>query len=102
MHFECESLERIIVPSDCNWILNDSTGAVDVIKLLNLSRSRGLQNSTVCCSCSNFSTLYAKIDLAGVKVLINEVFACVLNTQHLKFLLGQRVVLNFRFLWLKN
>ncbi len=50
----------------------------------------------------HFSTLYAKIDLAGVKVLINEVFACVLNTHHLKFLLGQRVALNFRFLWLKN
>jgi hypothetical protein len=37
-----------------------------------------------------------------VKVLINEVFACVLNTHHLKFLLGQRVALKFRFFWLKN
>jgi hypothetical protein len=37
-----------------------------------------------------------------VKILINEVFACVLNTHHLKFLLGQRVALKFWFFWLKN
>ncbi len=79
---------------------------MEVIKQLNLSRLEVDKASPLLLQSFDFSTLYAKIDLidlkAHLKVLINRVFHWMLKLHHLKFLLVQRIAMNFRFLWLKN
>ncbi len=96
------NLRKADVPYVSSWILNDSTGVVDVIKFLNLSRSEFYKTSLLLQS-FDFSTLYTKIDLkASMKVLINNLFHQTLKLHFFKFLSVQRSALNFRFLWLKN
>ncbi len=56
------NLRKADVPCVSSWILNDSTGVVDVIKILNLSRSEFYKTSLLLQS-FDFSTLYTKIDL---------------------------------------
>ncbi len=99
-------LRKADVPCVQSWILNDSTGVVDVIKQLNLSRSEVDKTSPLMLQSFDLSTLYTKIDLmdlkAHIKVPINKVFHHILKLYWFKFSLVQRSVLNFRFLWLKN
>jgi hypothetical protein len=95
------NLRKADVPCVSSWILNDSTGVVDVIKILNLSRSEFYKTSLLLQS-SDFSTLCTKIDLkASMKVLINNLFHQMLKLHCFKFLSVQRSALNFRFLCLK-
>ncbi len=56
------NLRKADVPCVSSWILNDSKGVVDVIKILNLSRSEFYKTSLLLQS-FDFSTLYTKIDL---------------------------------------
>jgi hypothetical protein len=99
-------LKKADVPCDSSWILNDSTGVVEVINNLNRSRSEIDKASPLLLQSFDFSTLYTKIDLVDLKarmrVLINKVFNRMLKLYHFKFLLVQKTALNFRFLWLKN
>jgi hypothetical protein len=82
-------LRKADVPCVSNWILNDSTGVVDVIKQLTLSRSE--KTSPLLLQSFDFSTLYTKIDLmdlkACMKVLINKVFHWMLKLHRFKTLL---------------
>jgi hypothetical protein len=69
-----------------SWILIDSTGIVDVIKILYLSRSEFYKTSLLLQS-FDFATLYTKIDLkASMKVLINNLFHQTLKLHCFKFL----------------
>jgi len=99
-------LKKADVPCDSSWILNDSTGVVEVINSLNLLRSEIDKASPVLLQSFDFSTLYTKIDLVDLKarmrVLINKVFNWMLKLHRFKFLMVQKTALNFRFLWLKN
>jgi len=94
------------VPYDSSWILNGSTGVVEVINNLNGLRSEIDKASPLLLQSFDFSTLYTKIDLVDLKahmrVLINKVFNQMLKLDHFKFLMVQKPALNFRFLWLKN
>jgi hypothetical protein len=82
-------LRKADVPCVSYWILNDSTGVVDVIKQLTLSKSE--KTSPLLLQSFDFSTLYTKIDLmdlkACMKVLINKVFHWMLNLHCFKALL---------------
>jgi hypothetical protein len=82
-------LKKADVPCDSSWILNDSTGVVEVINNLNLLRSEIYKASPLLLQSFNFSTLHTKIDLVDLKarmrVLINKVFNRMLKLHHLKF-----------------
>jgi hypothetical protein len=84
-------LKKANVPCVSSWIVNDSTGVVEVMKQLNLSRLEVDKASPISLQSFDFSTLYAKIDLIGLKahlkVLINRVFHWMLKLRHFKFLL---------------
>jgi len=71
-------LQKAYVPINSCWILNDSTGVMEIINNLNLSRSEIDKASPLLLQFFNFSTLYTKIDLVDLKaqmrVLINNVF----------------------------
>jgi hypothetical protein len=99
-------LKKADVPCDSSWILNDSTGVVEVINNLNLLRSEIDKASALLLQSFDFSTLYTKIDLVDLKahmrVLINKVFNWMLKLHCFKFSMVQKTALNFRFLWLKN
>jgi hypothetical protein len=96
-------LKKANIPCNSSWILNDSTGVVEVINNLNLSRSEIDKASP---QSFDFSTLYTRIDLvdlhAHMRVLINKVFNWILKLHCFKFLMVQISALNFSFLWLKN
>jgi hypothetical protein len=100
------NLKKADVPCDSSWILNDSTGVVEVINDLNRSRSEIDKASPLLLQSFDFSTQYTKIDLVDLKarmrVLINKVFNQMLKLHHFKFLMVQKTALNFRFLRLKN
>jgi len=87
-------LKKADVPCDSSWILNGSTGVVEVINNLNGLRSEIDKVSPLLLQSFDFSTLYTKIDLVGLKarmrVLINKVFNQMLKLDR------------FKFLWLKN
>jgi hypothetical protein len=99
-------LKKADVPCDSSWILNDSTGVVEVINNPNCSRSKIDKASPLLLQSFDFSTLYTKIDLVDLKarmrVLINKVFNQMLKLHCFKFLMVRKTALNFRFLWLKN
>jgi hypothetical protein len=99
-------LKKADLPCDSSWILNDSTGVVEVINNLNRSRSEIDKASPLLLKSFDFSTLYTKIDLVDLKarmrVPINKVFNRMLELHRFKFLMVQKTALNFRFLWLKN
>jgi hypothetical protein len=99
-------LKKADVPCDSSWILNDSTGVVEVINNLNHSRSEIDKASKLLLQSFDFSTLYTNIDLVDLKarmrVLINKVFNWMLKFHRFKFLMVQKTALNFRFLWLKS
>jgi hypothetical protein len=99
-------LKKTNVPRDSSWILNDSTGVVEVINNLNLLRSEIDKASPLLLQSFDFSTLHTKIDpvdlKAHMRVLINKVFIRMLKLHCFKFLMVQKTTLNFRFLWLKN
>ncbi len=82
------------VPCVICWILNDSTGVVEVIKQLDFSRLEVDKTSLLLLWSFDFSTVYTKIDLldlkACMKVLINKVFHWMLKCHR------------FRFLWLNK
>jgi hypothetical protein len=88
------------------WILNDSTGVVEVIKQLDFSRLEVDKTSPLLLWSFDFSIVYTKIDLldlkACMKVLINKVFHWMLKHHRFRFLLVQRSALNFRFWWLNK
>jgi hypothetical protein len=71
-------LKKAGVPCDNSWILNDSTGVVEVINDLNHSKSEIDIASPLLLQSFDFSTLNTKIDLVDLKahmrVLINKVF----------------------------
>jgi hypothetical protein len=94
-------LRKADVPCVSSWILNDSTGVVDVIKQLNLLRSEVDKTSPLLLQSFDFWTQYTKIQLmnlkACLKVLINKVFHQMLELYCFKFLSVQRSALNFRF-----
>jgi hypothetical protein len=106
MTFGCLNFKKADVPCVSSWIFNDSTGGVEVINKLNLSRSEVDKASQLLLQSFDFLTLYTKIgqmDLnARMRVLINKVFSRMLNLHRFKFSMVQRTALNFRFLWLKN
>jgi hypothetical protein len=87
-------LRKADVPCDRSWILNDSTGVVEVINKLKLSRSEIDKASPLLLHSFDFSTLYTKIDLVDLKarmrVLISKVFARMLKLHHIKFLMDQK------------
>jgi hypothetical protein len=91
IQFWVSKLKKANVPCGSSWILNDSTGVVEVIKQLNLSRLEVDKASPLLLQSFDFSTLYAKIDLidlkAHLKVLINRVFHWMLKLHHFNFLL---------------
>jgi len=60
-------LKKADVPCDSSWILNDSTGVVEVINKLNLSRYEIDKASPILLQSFDFSTLYTKIDLVDLK-----------------------------------
>ncbi len=97
-------LKKADVP--CCWIRNDSTRVVEVINNLNLLRSEIDKASPLLLQFFDFSTLYTRIDLVGLKarmrVLKNNEFNRMLKLHCFKFLMVQKTILNFRFLWLKN
>jgi hypothetical protein len=99
-------LKKADVPCDSSWILNDSTGVVEVINKLNLSRSEIDKASPLLLQSFDFLTRYTKSDLVDLKacmrVLINKVFSWMLKLHCFKVLMVQKTVLNFSFLWLKN
>jgi hypothetical protein len=100
-------LKKADVPCDSSWILNDSTGVVEVINNLNRLRSEiDIASPLLLSQSFDFSALYTKIDLvdlkARIRVLINKVFHWMLELHRCKFLMVQKTALNFRFLWLKN
>jgi hypothetical protein len=99
-------LKKADVPCVSSWIITDSTGLVEVVNKLNLSRSEVDKASQLLLQSFDFLTLYTKIgqmDLnARMRVLINKVFSRMLNLHRFKFSMVQRTALNFRFLWLKN
>jgi hypothetical protein len=99
-------LKKADVPCVSSWILNDSTGVLEVINKLNLLRSKVDKASPLLLQFFDFSTLYTKIDLMDLKVrmrfLINKVFNRLLKLHRFKLLMVQKPALNFRFLWLKN
>ncbi len=99
-------LKKAEVPCVSSWILNDSTGVVEVIIKLNLLRLEGDKASPLMLQSFDFLTLYTKIDLMDLKswirVLINKVFHQMFKLHCFKFLLVQKTALNFIFLWLKN
>jgi hypothetical protein len=94
-------LKKADVPCDSSWILNDSTGVVEVINNLNRSKSEIDKASPLLLQSFDFSTLYTKIDLVDLKarmrVLINKVFNRMLKLHRFKFLMVQKTALNFRF-----
>jgi hypothetical protein len=87
-------LKKADVPCDSSWILNDSTGVVEVINNLNHSRSEIDKASPLLLQSFDFSTLYSKIDLVDLKarmrVLINKVFNRMLKLHCFKFLMVQK------------
>jgi len=99
-------LKKADVPCISSWILNYSTGVVEVINELNLLRSEIDKASPLLLQSFDFSTLYPKIDLVDLKarmrVLIDKVFNRMLKLHRFEFLMVQKTALNFRFLWLKN
>jgi hypothetical protein len=99
-------LKKADIPCDSSWILNDSTGVVEVINNLNLLRSEIDKASPLLLQSFDFSTLYTKIDLVDLKahmrVLINKVFNRMLKLHHVNLLMVQKTALNFRILWLKQ
>jgi hypothetical protein len=105
-HLWVSKLKKADVPCDSSWILNGSTGVVEVINNLNGLRSEIDKASPLLLQSFDFSTLYTKIDLVDLKahmrVLINKVFNQMLKLDRFKFLMVQKPALNFRFLWLKN
>jgi hypothetical protein len=99
-------LKKAEVPCVSSWILNASTGVVEVIIKLNLSRLEGDKASPLMLQSFDFLTLYTKIDLMDLKswmrVLINIFFHQMFKLHCFKFLSVQKTALNFIFLWLKN
>jgi hypothetical protein len=104
-HLWVSKLKKADVPCDSSWILNGSTGVVEVINNLNRLRSEIDKASPLLLQFFDFSTLYTKIDLVDLKacmrVLINKVFNRMLKLDCFKFFMVQKTALNFRFLWLK-
>jgi hypothetical protein len=64
-------LKKADVPCDSSWMLNDSTGVVEVINNLNRSRSEIDKASPLLLQSFDFSTLYTKIDLVDLKARRN-------------------------------
>jgi len=100
-------LKRKDVPCDSSWILKDFIAMVEVINNLNCSKSEIDKASPLLeLWYFDFSILYTKIDLgnlkARMKVLINKMFNHMLKFHCFKFLMVQKIALNFRFMWLKN
>jgi hypothetical protein len=99
-------VKKADIPCDSSWILNDSTGVVEVINNLNLLRSEIDKASPLLLQSFDFSTLYTKIDLVDLKarmrVLINKVFNRMLKLHHFNFLMVEKTALNSRILWLKQ
>jgi hypothetical protein len=99
-------LKKADVPCDSSWILNYSSGVVEVLNKLDLSRYEIEKASPFLLQSFDFSTLYTKIDLVDLKahmrVLINTVFNWMLKLHRFKFLMVEKKALNFGFLWLKN
>jgi hypothetical protein len=98
-------LKKADVPHVSSWILNDSTGVVEVINKFNLLRSKVNKASQLLLHSFDLSTLDTKIDLMDLKtrmrVLTNKVFNRMLKLHCFKLLIVQKPALNFRFLWLK-
>jgi len=88
-------LKKPDVPCDNSWILNDSTGVVEVINNLNHSRSEIDKASPLLLQSFDFSTLYTNIDRVDLKahmrVLINKVFNWMLKIHRFKFLMVQKI-----------
>ncbi len=86
--------------------LGSALGVVEVSNNLNQSKFEIDKTSPFLLQSFDFSTLYTKINLVDLKVrmrfLINKVFNRMLKLHHFKFLMVQKIALNFRFLWLKN
>jgi hypothetical protein len=82
-------LKKAEVPCVSSWFLNDSTGVVEVIIKLNLSRLEGDKASPLMLQSFDFLTLYTKIDLMDLKswmrVLINKVFHQMFKLHCLSF-----------------
>ncbi len=87
-------LKKADVPCDSSWILNDSTGLVEVINNLNRSRSESDKASPLLLQSFDFSTLYTKIDLVDLKarmrVLINKVCNRMLKLHRFKVSVGSK------------
>ncbi len=99
-------LKKADVPCDSSWIFNNSIGVVEGLYNLNCWRSGIDKASPLLLQSFDFLTLYIKIDLLDLKarrrVLINKMFNQMLKLHCYKFLLVQKITLNFRCLWLKN
>jgi hypothetical protein len=89
MTFGCLNSKKADVPCVSSWILNDSTGVVEVINKLNLLRTEVDKASPLLLQPFDFSTLYSKIDLMDLKphmrVLIIKVFNWMLKLHCLRF-----------------
>jgi len=87
-------LKKTDVSFDSSWILNDSTGVVELINNLNRSRSEIDKASPLLLQYFDFSTLYTNIDLVDLKarmrVLLNKVFNQMLKLHRFKFLIGSK------------
>ncbi len=87
-------LKKADVPCDSSWILNDSTGVVEVINNLNRSRSESDKASPLLLQSFDFSTLYTKIDLVDLKarmrVLINKVCNRMLKLHRFEVSVGSK------------
>ncbi len=71
-------LEKVLVPPVSSWILNDSTRAVGVTKLLNLLRSEVDKSSLFLLPSFDFSTLCTKINLVDPKACMFWLIECLL------------------------
>jgi len=83
---------KVQVPFGTHWILNDSTGVLDVTKLLKLLRLEVYKASPLLWQLFDFSTLY--IDRPDkskscMEVLINKMFYWMVKLYGFKFLLVQ-------------
>jgi hypothetical protein len=97
-------LEKVLVPPVSSWILNDSTRAVGMTKLLNLLRSEVDKSSLLLLPSFDFSTLCTKINLVDLKACMFWLIECLLwslNFFVFSFCWFEEITLNFRNLWLE-
>ncbi len=99
-------LKKIGDPYVSSWIFNNFTRVVEVINKLNLLRFYIDKISSILLQSFGFLAPYTKIDPMDLKarkrVLMNKMLHWMLELHHYKFLMAQKIALNFRFLWLKN